>query len=200
MPESLTAEQRRTLLEVARASIARGLAHGAPLPTRAADYEPALRPLRATFVTLELGDALRGCLGSLEAHQPLVEDVAQHAFDAAFQDPRFPPVTAEEAPRLTVHVSVLSPREPLDVRDEEELLRSLRPGVDGLLIAQGHRRATFLPSVWDSLPDPAQFLAHLKRKAGIPSGPSREPLYAWRYTTESFGDAGGGEAPGCGSA
>ncbi len=199
MPERLTPGQRRTLLEVARASIAHGLAHGAPLPARAADYEPALRPQRATFVTLESGGALRGCIGSLEAYQPLVEDVAQHAFDAAFEDPRFPPVTREEAPRLAVHVSVLSPREPLDIRDEEELLRLLRPGVDGLVIAQGHRRATFLPSVWDSLPEPAEFLAHLKRKAGIPSGPSREALQAWRYTTESFGDAGSGDAPGCGT-
>jgi hypothetical protein len=190
----LTPGQRRTLTEVARASIAHGLSHGLPLPTRAEDYEPALRAIRGTFVTLDLDGALRGCIGSLEAHQPLVEDVARHAFDAAFRDPRFLPVTAAEAPRLELHISVLSPNEPLVLREEADLLRQLRPGVDGLIIAQGRHRATFLPSVWESLPEPTQFLAHLKRKAGIPPAPSDEPLRAWRYTTESFSDAEPGEA------
>ncbi len=179
---------------MARASIAHGLAHGVPLPARAEDFEPVLREVRGTFVTLNLKGTLRGCIGSLEAHQPLVEDVARHAFDAAFRDPRFRPVTAEEAPQLELHISLLSPNEPMGIRDEADLLRQLRRGVDGLIIAQGRRRATFLPSVWESLPEPAQFLAHLKRKAGIPPGPSDEPLRAWRYTTESFTDSEPGDA------
>lgn len=198
MPDTLTPEQRRTLLVVARASIAFGLEHGRPLPARAEDCEPALREIRGTFVTLQLDGALRGCIGSLEAHQPLVEDVAQHAFDAAYRDPRFPPVSALEAPRLELHISVLSPNEPLSICDEADLLRQVRPCIDGLIIAQGRRRATFLPSVWESLPEPAHFLAHLKRKAGIPPpGPSDEPLRAWRYTTESFTDEGPQAGPAC---
>jgi len=189
LPEPLTTEQRRTLLELARASIAYGLEHGRPLPVRTDDYEPALRPVRATFVTLDIAHQLRGCIGSLEAHIPLVEDVALHAFDAAFRDPRFPPVSREEAARLGVHISILSPNEPIEFSDEADLLRQLRPGVDGLVIAQGRRRATFLPSVWESLPDAVGFVAHLKQKAGIPPGPAQEPLRAWRYTAENIAEA-----------
>jgi len=176
------------LLDTARRSVAYGLEEGRPPPVRAEDYEPALRPARATFVTLDIAHRLRGCIGTLEPRLPLVEDVAQHAFDAAFRDPRFPPVSREEVPRLEVHISILSPHEPIEFRDEGDLLRQLRPGVDGLVIACGPRRATFLPSVWESLPDPVGFLDHLKQKAGIPPGPSPEPLRAWRYTAESVSE------------
>jgi hypothetical protein len=195
--EPLSPEHRGTLLALARQSIAHGLAHGQPIPVRVDDYPTALREVLASFVTLELGGRLRGCVGSLLAHLPLVEDVALHAYDAAFRDARFAPVTAGETPRLEVHVSVLSPHEPIAIRDEEDLLRQLRPGVDGLVIAQGRRRATFLPSVWESLPDPAAFLHHLKLKAGIGPAPAAEPLLAWRYTTESFSEAGPEEVPVC---
>ena len=186
--DTLSAEQRRLLIEVARTSIGRGLEGGRPLPVRAADYPAALQTPRASFVTLEIEGRLRGCIGTLEARLPLVEDVALHAYEAAFRDPRFPPVSPAEVPRLELHVSVLSPPESVAFEDEEGLVRQLRPGHDGLVIAQGRRRATFLPSVWRSLPEPSQFLAQLKLKAGIGEvGPDR-PLSAWRYTVEEFAD------------
>ena len=183
--EPLSATQAESLLSLARESIASGLKTGKPLPVRLSDYEKALQAVRASFVTLNIAGKLRGCIGSLEAKLPLVEDVAQHAFAAAFQDPRFPRLAESEFPQLDIHISILTPSEPVDFDDEADLLRQLRPGTDGLIIAQGSRRATFLPSVWVSLPEPADFLAHLKRKAGIAGGDSTEPLQAWRYTTES---------------
>ncbi len=184
-PETLTAAQGETLLGVARESIGHGLEAGSPLPVRGPDYEQALQAVRASFVTLNIEGALRGCIGALEAKLPLVEDVAQHAFAAAFQDPRFPRLTQSELPHLDIHISILTPNEPMQFDGEADLLGQLRPGIDGLIIAQGSRRATFLPSVWESLPDPAQFLAHLKLKAGLGNRNSPEPLQAWRYTTES---------------
>lgn len=185
-PEGLTATQRETLLGVARDAVAYGLAHHSPLPLHATDFEEALRAVRATFVTLESGGRLRGCIGTLEARLPLVEDVALHAYGAAFEDPRFPPLAPREADGLDYHISILSPPVPLDIRDEAELVERLQPGVDGLIIEQGGRRATFLPSVWSSLPAPWDFVAHLKAKAGIRDGDTA-PLRAWRYHTEGFG-------------
>ncbi len=182
LPDTLPPKQVQTLLQLARESIAHGLAHGEPLPVQASDYEEVLQAVRASFVTLQIQGRLRGCIGSLEASMPLVEDVVQHAYAAAFSDPRFPPLTDQELPRLDIHISILTPSTPMTFADEADLLRQLRPGVDGLIIAQGGRRATFLPSVWDSLPEPTQFLQHLKLKAGI----TEEPLEAWRYTAENI--------------
>lgn len=176
------------LLGVARRSIAHGLAHGAPLPVDAHAYPPPLRTPRATFVTLEIGGALRGCIGSLTATRPLVEDVAHNAFMAAFRDPRFEPVSGDEERTLEVHVAVLQPPEELAVDSEEALAAALRPGVDGLILEAGRRRATFLPSVWASLPDPAAFIRQLKRKAGLDEATWPDGVRVQRYTTESFGD------------
>jgi hypothetical protein len=186
--DSLTDSERAILLDVARRSITSGLEQGCPLPVEVADYPDALRPLRATFVTLESAGRLRGCIGTLEAIKPLVVDVADHAFAAAFEDPRFPPLDKKEWPGLSLQISVLSPAEPLLVRSEEDLLRQLRPGVDGLILRLGQRRSTFLPSVWESLPDPYVFVAQLKQKAGLPLDFWSAELKAERYTTESFGD------------
>lgn len=182
----LSETQRATLLQVARDAVRLGLEHQRPLEVNAGDYDEALRQPRATFVTLNLAGRLRGCIGTLEARLPLVEDVALHAFGAAFQDPRFPPVRADELEHLDYHVSVLTPNEPMAIRHESDLLAQLVPGEDGLVIEQGGRRATFLPSVWSTLPEPRDFLAHLKYKAGIRDG-DPGPLKAWRYHTESFG-------------
>ena len=181
---SFTEQQQRTLLELARSSIAHGLRHGRAEKVDPASFEPALQCVLASFVTLERDGHLRGCIGALEARQPLVADVAEHAFAAAFRDPRFSPMAAEELAGLDIHISVLSPSERLPIEDEEELLGVLRPGIDGLIISDGVHRATFLPSVWASLPEPRDFVAHLKRKAGIAP---EETLYsAWRYTAESI--------------
>lgn len=145
--------------------------------------------MRATFVTLEIGGALRGCIGVLEAIRPLVVDVARNAFAAAFEDPRFPRLTRAELPRLDIHISVLTPPEPMHFDSEADLLRQIRPGIDGLILEDRGRRGTFLPSVWEQLPKPDEFFEHLRHKAGLPGGYWSETLIVSRYTTESFGAA-----------
>ena len=187
--ETLSRPDRAALLEVARDSIRHGLRHGQALEVDLADYPETLRPPRATFVTLEIGDQLRGCIGALAARQPLVQDVAAHAFAAAFEDPRFPELREDEFPKLDIHISVLSPPESLQFSSEDGLLAQLRPGVDGLIIQFRHHRATFLPAVWEQLPDPYVFLAQLKQKAGLPLDFWSPELSAERYTAEYFGDA-----------
>lgn len=182
----LAAAERTLLLTVARQSIQHGLATGQPLPVDPGDYPATLRVQRATFVTLEHNGDLRGCIGALEATLPLVQDVAEHAYAAAFTDPRFPPLREAELAGLAVHIAVLSPPEPLQVRSEEELLQQLRPGVDGLILSLGERRATFLPAVWESLPEPRDFVFHLKQKARLPPDFWSDSLTIARYTTESF--------------
>ena len=186
---SLNGQQRLTLLEVARQSIAHGLRTGWPPRVDPTDYEPALQVKRAAFVTLNKGGRLRGCIGHLEAIQPLVTDVAENAFAAAFRDPRFPPVTAGEFDALEIHISVLSPPEPVDFTSEADLLRQIRPGIDGLILEEGPYRGTFLPSVWEQLPDRHQFLAQLKLKAGLPPDYWSDSIKVFRYATESFSEA-----------
>ena len=182
---------RRLLLEVARRSIRHGLDQGRPLSVDPNDFPDTLRPAAATFVTLEDRAGLRGCIGRLEATRPLVEDVADNAYSAAFRDPRFPPLREDEwAGGLDVHISVLTSPEPLSVANEEDLLALLRAGKDGLILEEGRHHATFLPSVWESLPRPAEFLAHLKLKAGLPPGYWSPELRFFRYGSENFGDSG----------
>jgi len=111
---------------------------------------------------------LRGCIGSLVALEPLVDGVRRNAMNAAFQDPRFSPLTVDELNELDIEVSVLTDPAPLEYKDGADLLAKLRPNIDGVIIRQGHAAATFLPQVWDQLPEPADFLAHLCRKAGLP--------------------------------
>lgn len=162
-PEVWTAERGRLLLKIARESVAEALGQGS-----AGRYdEPWLREPGASFVTLRRGEALRGCIGSVEAHQALGEDVRSNARASAFRDPRFPPVGPEELAGISFEVSVLSPPEPLLVSSEEEALRRLRPGIDGVIFEYHGHRGTFLPQVWEQLPDPKDFLAHLKAKAGL---------------------------------
>ena len=187
--QSLSLQHRRILLRVARESIAHGLRSGRPLPVDPKEYDPELRAMRATFVTLNERGRLRGCIGHLEAIQPLVADVAENAFNAAFRDPRFPPVSAGEFDALEIHISVLSPPEPMQFSSQEDLLQQIRPGIDGLILEEGAYRGTFLPSVWEELPDPRQFLAHLKRKAGLPQDYWSDTLKVYRYTTESFSES-----------
>jgi AmmeMemoRadiSam system protein A len=179
---------RQALLQVARDSIRHGLEHGRPLTVHAADYPEELRPLRASFVTLHRHGELRGCIGILEALRPLVEDVAYHAWAAAFEDPRFAPLAEWELEGLDIHISILSPPQPLQFESEADLLRQLRPGSDGLILHDCGRRGTFLPSVWESLPQPRDFWQHLKLKAGLPPDWWSDTLQVERYTTESFGE------------
>lgn len=169
IPAAGDREVRDTLLDLARRSIAHGLRHGQPLPPALAGQAPFLAEHRASFVTLTRDGQLRGCIGRLEAVRPLGADVADNAFAAAFRDPRFAPVRQEEFDALRLTVAVLTPPEPLPVRDEAELLAHLTPGEHGLILEFGAHRATFLPKVWEQLPEPAEFLAHLKCKAGLPA-------------------------------
>ncbi len=158
------------------------------MATRSAQCSPLLLEPCACFVTLHLHGALRGCIGTLESKEPLVDAVITAAYNAALDDPRFSPVTAEELPLLAIDISVLSPAQPMTARSEAELLNSLRPGVDGLIIAEGPRRATFLPAVWQQLPTPEEFFRQLKLKAGLAVDYWSDTLELNRYSTESFGD------------
>jgi AmmeMemoRadiSam system protein A len=170
------------LIGHARAAIA---AHFG-VPAAPGGEHPALAEPGATFVTLKLENALRGCIGSLEAHRPLREDVRLNALGAAFRDPRFDPLTPGEFERTRVEVSLLSPLEPLAFSTQAELLALLRPGVDGLVFRYGHHRGTFLPQVWETLPEPLDFLEHLKRKAGLPFGFWSTDVQAWRYIVSKW--------------
>jgi AmmeMemoRadiSam system protein A len=179
---------RRTLLDIATRSVVHGLEHGTPLPVEVDACPEPLRAPGASFVTLRIDGELRGCIGSLVSRRPLVTDVADNAFAAAFRDPRFPPLRADEVPDVDLHISVLGPAEPLTFTDEADLIARLRPGIDGLILRAGHQQGTFLPSVWDSLPRPQDFLCQLKRKAGLPEDYWSDGIQVWRYETESFPD------------
>jgi AmmeMemoRadiSam system protein A len=135
-----------------------------PFPER--DYSPALRQLRSAFVTLRTCEQLRGCCGSIEPTRPLAEEIWQDALASAFRDPRFPPLSAPEWPTIHLHVSVLEPPRPIEVASEEDLIARLRPGIDGLVLQCHGARATFLPSVWEDIQEPREFVRHLKAKAG----------------------------------
>lgn len=181
---SLTEQQQQTLLKIAKDSIGYGLAHGKALVVTPKDYPAELQEIRATFVTLEIGGQLRGCIGMLEEVQPLVVDIANNAFLAAFKDYRFSPVSEAEYPKLEIHLSILSPSEPIIFTSEQDLIAQLRPHEDGLIMQEGGRRGTFLPSVWNSLPEPHQFLQQLKLKTGLPSHYWSDTLQVSRYHCE----------------
>ncbi|MGI2324554.1 MULTISPECIES: AmmeMemoRadiSam system protein A [Methylococcus] len=188
-PCPLEPGHRRYLLDLARASIRHGLTTGSPLPVDLADLPSRLKERRATFVTLKKGGALRGCIGCLEALKPLAVDVADNAFSAAFRDPRFPPVTADEIDGLDIHVSLLTPPEPMSFVSERDLIGRLRAGIDGLILQEGPLRGTFLPSVWEALPRPEDFLRQLKLKAGLPEDYWSDTLRISRYQVESIDQA-----------
>jgi len=179
-----TNEEKQILRDVAAAAIQYGLTYHAKLPLDLNKYSANLCTYGASFVTLELAGNLRGCIGSLEAYQPLIKDVAENAYNAAFSDPRFPPLHQNEYQRLTKHLSILSTPEPMRFKSEADLLRQLRPNIDGLILSEGWQRGTFLPAVWESLPTPELFLQHLKLKAGLPENYWSNTLTVERYTTE----------------
>lgn len=177
---AISEADRQYLLDLARRSISHGLERSAPLIV--ANTEERWRTPQASFVTLKLAGQLRGCIGRLEARYRLPEDVARNAYAAAFEDPRFRAVDYAESEALWIQISVLSTPEGIDFDSEAELLTYIEPGQHGLIIEQEQRKATYLPSVWEQISEPAEFLAQLKIKAGI----SGSPQHAWRYTTESF--------------
>jgi AmmeMemoRadiSam system protein A len=151
----------------------------------ARDHEALARP-GATCVTLIQEGELRGCIGSLEARRALGVDVRANAVAAAFRDPRFPPLAVREYATTEVEVSLLSAAVRIDFAGEDDLLAQLRPGVDGIVLESGYRRATFLPQVWESLPEPRDFLAALARKAGLPTDFRGQALTVSRYTVTKW--------------
>ena len=175
-------EKGSTLLKLARSEIASKLGHDVSFPAQAG----WLAELGASFVTLTRQGELRGCIGTLEAHRPLGLDVRENAVAAAFRDPRFMPLTRVEFDEIRVEVSVLSPSEVLVVASEEHALATLRPNVDGVVFEYRHYRSTFLPQVWEQLPEPAEFMAHLKRKAGLPMDFWAEEVRLSRYTVRKW--------------
>jgi AmmeMemoRadiSam system protein B/AmmeMemoRadiSam system protein A len=186
-PASEQDEKGATLLKLARAEIGQQLGHSLPSPPPS-DW--LARP-GASFVTLTKNGDLRGCIGSLEPHRPLGEDVRANALAAAFRDPRFMPLSREEFNDIRVEVSLLSPTEALTVSSEEQAVSALRPGIDGVVFEYAYHRSTFLPQVWEQLPEPAEFLAHLKRKAGLPLDFWAADVRLSRYTVSKWKEQGG---------
>ncbi|MFN3235164.1 MAG: AmmeMemoRadiSam system protein A [Gammaproteobacteria bacterium] len=183
-----SAEDQARMLRVARKAILHGLAERDVIKLTLSHYPGHLRENGASFVTLTTGGRLRGCIGALRAYQPLIQDVAEHAFAAAFKDARFSPLQEEELSKINIHISILNPAEKMQVTSEQDLLTQLRPGVDGLIIKDGALQATFLPSVWKQLSDPAEFLLHLKHKAGMGSDHWSGSMECYRYTVTEFGE------------
>ena len=178
-----TAERGRLLLKIARESVAEALGLGG---VGSYDDELWLHEPGACFVTLLRRGDLRGCVGSVRAFRRLFEDVWSNARASAFHDSRFPPVARQELPEISVEVSLLSAPEPLCCTCEEETLRLLRPGRDGVILEAGSCRATFLPQVWEQLPDPRDFMLHLKKKAGLPLSFWSPEIQVFRYSVHKW--------------
>jgi AmmeMemoRadiSam system protein A len=171
----LTEEEKETLLRVARTAIEEQLQNPPDQPPELDQLPARLQANGASFVTLTLNEQLHGCIGSLQARRPLAHDVHQNALAAAFRDPRFRPLQKQEVDLIVIEVSVLSAPEPLAYADAEDLVQKLRPHVDGVVLKKGLHRATFLPQVWEKLPRPEEFLAHLCYKAGLPPNAWQQP-------------------------
>ncbi len=175
-------QRRRTLLAIAHEAI------GEPRePDTPGEWQDEWLRLRAaSFVTLRMQGELRGCIGTLDPRRPLGDDVAHNAFSAAYRDPRFPPLARDDRSRIMVEVSVLSPRVRIEAASEEDAAARLRPGVDGVVVEYHDLRATFLPQVWDNIPDAFEFLRALKRKAGLPERFWHDDLKLWRYGVDKY--------------
>jgi len=177
---------KKLLLKLAHEAIDYGLKNHRVIQVDINEYPENLREHGASFVTLQINKQLRGCIGSLQAHRQLVQDIAHNAYAAAFADPRFSPLTDIELPNIEIHISILNKPEVMQFSSEEDLIRQLRPGIDGLILSDKGHRGTFLPAVWESLSDPRLFLEHLKLKAGLPQNYWSNTLTVQRYTVESI--------------
>ncbi len=174
---------QQKLLTLARNAIYSRVCTGKKFTADDTDYPLGLRQKGCCFVTLHKQGKLRGCIGALEPYTSLIQDIANHAQAAAVDDPRFPAVSESELGQLDIEISILTPQEPLTARSEADLLNQLTPNKDGLTIDDGFHRATFLPSVWEQLPEKADFLLHLKRKAGMRDQDWPDNIRCWRYHT-----------------
>jgi AmmeMemoRadiSam system protein A len=190
MDDVLSFDERKLLLTIARQALLEALAS---TPTRQPvefNLTPRLMEDGVTFVTLTIGGELRGCVGALEAYQPLFQDVREHALAAAFKDYRFSPLRPDELPSVEIEISRLTSLIPIEYEKPLDLLAIIRPGIDGVLIQDGICRATFLPQVWEKLPDTATFLTHLCQKMGVdPHLWRRKKLAVSIYQVEMFHEA-----------
>ncbi len=177
-------QDSKTLLSAARQCIEHGITYGLPTEVKMQDYSATLQNKQSSFVTLHKHKQLRGCIGSLQAKMPLIADVVKNAFLAAFRDPRFQPVITSEIPEIDLDISVLSIPKPVSFTSEQDLLQLIRPGIDGLILHDQGHSGTFLPTVWEQIPDPQTFLAHLKQKAGLPPDYWSDTIKVERYTTQ----------------
>ncbi len=173
-----------TLLSLARAAVDESLEG----PKVQVPEEPWLAEPGACFVTLRKDGELRGCIGSLMAHRPLAEDLLENARNAAHSDPRFTPLQRNELAAVRFEVSLLSPLERLEVQSEQEAIAALRPGQDGAMLQVGYYRGVFIPKVWKELPDPKEFLAFLRRKAGLSPDQWYPGTKLWRFTAEDWSE------------
>ena len=180
--------QQRQLLEIARRSIEQGFVTHAPLRLELADLDADLREPAAVFVTLTEAGELRGCIGSLQASESLAQAVADAGYNSAFRDSRFQALRQDQLEEIRIEISVLSPLQKLLPESREALLQCLQPGVDGLVIEDRGRRATFLPKVWEAIDSPAAFLDHLLQKAGLVAGYWSDSICVERYRTLTFAD------------
>jgi uncharacterized protein len=183
-----TDPERKILLDLARQAITFGVEKHLELKVDLVNYPEKLRAERACFVTLKIAKALRGCIGSLQAYEPLVANIAHNAFLAAFSDPRFAPVEASELKLLSIHISILTVPKPIACTSEADLICKIKPNIDGLILSEKGLCGTFLPSVWEEIKEPRLFLQHLKMKAGLPPNYWSDTVKVECYTTESFGD------------
>ncbi|MGZ6346973.1 MAG: AmmeMemoRadiSam system protein A [Anaerolineales bacterium] len=183
----LTEEEKRTLLRIARQALESGVKGETLPPLDPASMTTCLKEHGASFVTLTVHGNLRGCIGALEPYQPLVEDVREHAIAAALEDPRFPPVQPAELENIEIEVSRLTPPTKLEYKDTNDLLAKLRPNVDGVILRDDWQRATFLPQVWEKIPDKDEFLSNLCYKMGAsPNFWRQKHLDVLIYQVEEF--------------
>ncbi len=181
---SLNETNRQILLGLAYHSIITGLSRGDPLGIDLRDYPAELAQQKAVFVTLKKNKQLRGCVGTLKALLPLAEGICENAFSAAFKDSRFPPLQSSELTGLDIYLSILSPSVEIEFTSEANLIAQIRPDIDGLILESGFHSGTFLPSVWQLIPTSAEFLQHLKQKAGLAKEYWSDQVKVYRYTTE----------------
>jgi AmmeMemoRadiSam system protein A len=187
--DQLSPEEHTVLLQLARQTLKDFFAEGKKNKIDLKDYSERLQKNGATFVTLTKHGELRGCVGALEAYQPLVEDVRDHALAAAFDDYRFSPLQPEELPDIEIEISRLTPPIPVQYINSDDLLQKIRPEIDGVILRDGHRRATFLPQVWEKLPQPEMFLSHLCQKMGADASAWRfRKMEVFLYQVEMFHD------------
>lgn len=179
-------ELQKVLRGVARESIEYGIAFASTKLIDPREYPSSIQESHASFVTIKIEEQLRGCMGSLKAHMPLVSDVSHNAHSAAFRDPRFSSLSSNEFEKATLSISVLSPASTVEFASQEDLLGKIQPNIDGLILRYRQQTGTFLPVVWENLPEPENFLKNLKAKAGLATDFWSEEITIERFTATCF--------------